>query len=290
MMSRSINWGWSFYSGAGFQPAVGPEGQKRGSRMLGAGIAIVVAITALTGCRSSEPIGTIELANAAYNQGDYENAFRIGRSIAERPSLDSDEGAYLAGLAAGELGDTKQAVKYLKQAAEGYDPQLAADAGLMLGLAYSGLERYADAADALLEAAPVLTGEERAKAYYYAAIAQQRLGRWAPARDALILAKASSNDPDFRQQIEDQLAVDGYTLQVGSFGSAAEAQDEAERLRPVAEAADVAPPSVWADPTMPGRLVVHVGHFSTYRSAGTYRDRMGLPEAFIVTVTPQTRQ
>ena len=255
----------------------------------GMATAAVLALT-LTGCQSSEPIGTIELANAAYSQGDYDNAFRMGRSIAEQPSLDSDEGAYIAGLAAGEMGDTKRAVKYLKQAAGGYDPQLAADAGLMLGLAYSGLERYADAADALLEAAPVLTGEERAKAYYYAAVAQQRLGRWAPARDALILAKASSNDPAFRQQIEDQLAVDGYTLEVGSFDSAADAQDEAERLRPAAAAANVAPPAVWADPAIPGRVVVHVGHFSTYRSAGTYRDRMGLPDAFIVTVTPQTRE
>ena len=254
-----------------------------------AAMGLVVA-SALGGCRSNEPLPTVDEANAAYRSGDYVTAFRTGKAVAAQTSLDSDEGAYVAGLAAGELGDTKRAVKYLKQAADGYDATLAADAGLMLGLAYSGLEQYADAADALLDAAPVLTGEERAKAYYYAAVAQQRLGRWAPARDALILAKASSQDPGFRQQVEDQLSVDGYTLELGSFNSPTEAQDEADRLLPVTQAANVAPPRVLANPARPGELVVHVGHFSTYRSAGTYRDRMGLPDAFIVTVTPDTRR
>jgi tetratricopeptide (TPR) repeat protein len=243
----------------------------------------------LLGCQSDGPIGTLPDASGAYSRGEYERAYDIASEIADEPSLESDEAAYIAGLSAGELGKEKKAIKYLKQAAEGFDDDLAADAGLMLGLAYAARDEHDKATDALLAAAPKLTGEDRAKAYYYAAIAQQRLGRWARARDNLILAKALSTDVAFRQQIDDQLAIQGYTLQVGSYPDADAAQAAADALAPKAKAAGMGSPTVEANPSRPGRLVVRVGRFSTYRSAETFRDSLETSDdVFVVPLRDET--
>lgn len=240
------------------------------------------------GCRKSEPLATLDDANSAYQRGDYEQAYNFASQIASaEPSLDSTEAAYVAGLSAGELGKTDQAVKYLRQAAEGFDKQLAADAGVMLGLAYSTQERYALATDALLTAAPNLTGEDRAKAYFYAAVAQQKLGRWATARDHLTLARASSADPAFREQVEQQLAVNGYTLQLGSFTDLENAQAAADQVKETAKSIRIGEPRLLPNPARPGQTLVHVGRFTTYSSAAAYREQLGVPGAFIVPVAGQ---
>ncbi|MBB6429816.1 SPOR domain-containing protein [Algisphaera agarilytica] len=264
-----------------------------GSRVLRVVLCLMLlsGVVLQSGCRNSQPTATLDDANSAYHRGDYEQAYSFASAIASaEPSLDSAEAAYVAGLSAGELGRTDKAVKYLRQAAEGFDKELAANAGVMLGLAYSTQERYALATDALLSAAPTLTGEDRAKAYYYAAIAQQKLGRWANARDHLTLARASSADPAFRKQVEDQLAVNGYTLQLGSFANVENAQAAADQIRDAAIEARVGAPRLLANPARPGQTLVHLGRFTTYTSAAAYRDELGIPGAFIVPVaTEQVR-
>lgn len=249
---------------------------------------LLLTLCVLPGCRQSEPLATLDDANSAYQRGDYEQAYKFASAIASAdPSLDSTEAAYVAGLSAGELGRTNKAVKYLRQAAQGFDKQLAADAGVMLGLAYSTQERYALATDALLAAAPNLTGEDRAKAYFYAAVAQQKLGRWATARDHLTLARASSADPAFRDQVQQQLAVNGYTLQLGSFTNAENAQAAADQIKETAAAIRIGEPRLLPNPARPGQTLVHVGTFTTYRSAAAYRDQLGVPGAFVVPVAGQ---
>jgi tetratricopeptide (TPR) repeat protein len=238
------------------------------------------------GCPSpSGPQPTLADANSAYARGDFEQAYSFASAIASGdPSEASDEAAYLAGLAAGELGNTQKAIRYLKQAGEGFDAELAADANVMLGLAYSSQQRYDLAATALLSAAQTLEGEDRAKAYFYAAVAGQKLGRWATARDHLTLARAASADPAFRQQVEEQLAVNGYTLQIGSFVESATAQQTAEQLTPKAEAIGLGEPRLLPNPARPGQTLVHLGRFSTFNSAAAYRAQLGVPGAFIVPI------
>lgn len=248
----------------------------------------IAAVGFTAGCPSQQTTATLADANAAYQRGDYAQAYSAASAIASaEPSLDSEQAAYVAGLSAGELGNTKKAVKYLRQAAEGFDPQLAADAGVMLGLAYSTQERYALAADALLEAAPVLEGEDQAKAYFYAAVAQQKLGRWPSARDHLVLARAASSDPAFRQQVEEQLAVNGYTLQIGSFAETANAQAAADRLAETGREVGVGEPRLLPNRSRPGQTLVHIGRFTTYNSAASYREKLGVPGAFVVPIASE---
>lgn len=251
---------------------------------------VLALCVALPACRQSQPTATMADANSAYQRGDYEQAYAFASEIASaEPSLDTAEAAYVAGLSAGELGRTDRAVKFLRQAADGFDKQLAADAGVMLGLAYSTQERYALATDALLAAAPNLTGEDRAKAYFYAAIAQQKLGRWANARDHFTLARTSTTDPQLRQQIEQQLEVNGYTLQLGSFASVENAQAAADRIKVTAKEIRIGEPRLVPNPARPGQTIVEVGRFTTYASAASYRDQLGVPGAFIVPVAGQPR-
>lgn len=260
---------------------------RRFWRSLSAAAGLAVALL-LVGCPSPQPTATLADATSAYERGDFPRAYAFASEIASaEPSLDSEQAAYLAGLAAGEMGETKKAVKYLRQAAEGFDKQLAADAGVMLGLAYSTQERYSLATDALLKAAPVLAGEDRAKAYFYAAVAQQKLGRWANARDHLVLARAASADPAFRKQVEEQIAVNGYTLQIGSFAQTENAQAAADNLAASAQAIGLGEPRLIPNRSRPGQVLVHIGRFTTYNSAASYREQLGVPGAFVVPVATE---
>ena len=246
---------------------------------------LLMVVGVAGGCQSGPkpPPATLDDTRSAYDRGDYPQAFAFGSAVASGdPSEDTYEAAYLAGLSANEMGDLKQAVKYFTLATRGFDKGLVADANLMLGLAYSSQERWRPAADALLAAARALDGEEQARAYFYAAVAEQRLGRWAMARDHLTQARTESSDADFRQQIEDQLAVNGYTLQIGSYVEADNARDAAANLSAAARSQGLGEPRLVPHPARPGQTLVHIGRFTTYNSAQSHRERLGVPGAFIV--------
>ena len=268
-----------------------PRAPRRSARLRAAlapalrpGLWAVVLLVGLVGCQTApKPAATLNDARSAYDRGDYPQALAFGSAVASGdPSEDTYEAAYFAGLSANEMGDLKQAIKFFTLATRGFDKGLVADANLMLGLAYSRQERWRPAAEALLAAARELEDQEQANAYFYAAVAEQHLGRWAMARDHLIQARVQSADPDFRQQIDDQLAINGYTLQIGSYLQTENAQDAANNLAPTARAQGLGEPRLLPNPARPGQTLVHVGRFTTYNSAQSYRDRLGVPGAFIV--------
>ncbi len=244
--------------------------------------ALVLAV--LAGCPSNPgPVATLDDAESAFARNDYPQAFAFASAVATgQPSEDSQPAAYIAGLSATELGNTKQAIKFFTQAAGGFDRALVADANVMLGLAYSSQEKWRPAAEALLAAARELEDEDQARAYFYAAVAEQHLGRWANARDHLTQARAESADPAFRQQIDDQLAVNGYTLQIGSYLELSNAQEAAANLAPAARSRGLGEPRLVPNPARPGQMLVHVGRFTTFDSASSHKERLGVPGAFIV--------
>jgi len=102
-----------------------------------------------------------------------------------------------------------QAERYLRVAVNSRDKAMAADAQSTVGLIYSKQGRYVQAADALLRSARNQTGEDRAQAYFYAGIAQQKLGRWPQARTSLLLSRSSTRDAQLSQRVNTQLAEIG---------------------------------------------------------------------------------
>src|SRR5690606_25084598 len=161
---------------------------------------LVALLTLLPGCQRQLRPGQVADASAAYQAGQYQRAYRQAAAVASTAGAPNrDQAALVAGLAAQQLNDWDAAERYLLQAAFSDDPLVAGDALASLGLAYAKREQYGKSAQALLKAAPRLQGQDRANAYFYAAIAQQKLGQWAQARTNFVLARNASSDPSFRQ-------------------------------------------------------------------------------------------
>lgn len=251
-----------------------------------------LSVLPMVGCRSSGlkgtalegtyvdqgPTGTVDQATTAYRNGQYDLAYQIAAPIADDIYADDRvDAAYIAGLAAKQIGYLENAARYLNYAMKSRDESLKTDAAATLGMVYSQQTKYKEAADTLLWAAPRLRGEDAAQAYYYAGIAQQKMGYWSQARTTLILARGATADAGFRQQIEQQIAVTGWTLQVGAFTDAQLAHEQAEKVAEQARAMGLGLPRL-----VPGRAAdgtpmtfVHVGQFTSYQSANRYRDQIG---------------
>ncbi|MEM9348136.1 MAG: SPOR domain-containing protein [Planctomycetota bacterium] len=232
---------------------------------------------------------TIEEVSVAYGQGDYQAAYDMGRQIAwDRFRNDRYEAAYLAGLSAQSLGQLRNADTMLNRAKATPDPSLATDAADALGLVYSQQGRYAEAQRELLWAAERLDGERKARAYFYAGIAQQKLGQWSQARTTLVLARGTTRDAGFRQQIDDQVQVTGWTLQLGAFTDRSSARDLAESIAAKSRDLKLGLPRLVSGATSSNEPVtfVHVGQFTSFQSATRYRDALGTPGVIIRALTP----
>lgn len=268
-------------------------------------IALLLTLTAglLTGCKNSAfkgtyfedtaidqaPTATIEEVTVAYSQGDYQTAYDLGKPIAwDRYRDDRYEAAYLAGLSAQTLGQLRNADKMLNKAIASPDPSLATDSADALGLVYSQQGRYAEAQRVLLWAAERLEGERKARAYFYAGIAQQKLGQWSQARTTLVLARGLTRDAAFKAQIDQQVNVTGWTLQLGAFTDRASARSLAESIAAKSRDMKLGLPRLVNGTTPEGDVVtlVHVGQFTSYQSATRYRDALGTPGVIIRALRP----
>jgi len=266
-------------------------------------LAALPAFALLVGCQNSAfkgtyledtyvdqaPTATIEEVSVAYSQGDYQAAYDMGSAIAwDRYRDDRYEAAYLAGLSAQTLGQLQNADKMLNKAKASPDPSLTTDAADALGLVYSQQGRYAEAHRELLWAAERLSGERQARAYFYAGIAQQKLGQWSQARTTLVLARGLTKDPAFKTQIDQQVQVTGWTLQLGAFTDRTAARNLAESIAERSRNIKLGLPRLVDGNTGDGEPVtfVHVGQFTSYQSATRYRDVLGTPGVIIRALTP----
>jgi len=265
-------------------------------RLASLALLAVLAAVPLAGCKQMQkaetrlrslagPVPTAEQASQAYEAGDYATALDLGSRIADHfPDQDQPTAAYIAGVSAQKLDQPRDAERYLRQAMDTGPSHLIGSAGAQLGLLYSQQERYRDAAETLDTAARHLTGEDKAQAYFYAGVARQKLGQWPTARTSLLAARRLTTDAALKQQIESQLGVTGYTLQLGAYKERANAQEAAESMADAAIEQRLGPPLLVDGVTSAGVPVtyVRVGEFSTYMGAADARDRLGTRGAIIV--------
>jgi len=243
----------------------------------------------MLGCEMDRGPSLAEQAQAHYQRGDYAKAQKTAaRTAATAGGAQRDLAHYMAGMSAYRLENFAQAERYLRVAANSRDQAMAADAQSTLGLIYSRRGRYAQAADTLLRSARSQTGEDRAQAYFYAGIAQQKLGRWPSARTSLLLARSSTRDSALARRINTQLAVTGYTIQVGAFTRRANADKAASVYASRAASARVGPVRVVPTTRSDGRAVnlVQVGRFATFNAANAARGRLGDTGALVVPLKP----
>ena len=127
--------------------------------------------------------------------------FQKGPHLGERDAAQGEphqydanrEASYIAGLSAYRLSHSAAAAGHLQSASRSGLTNVSADAQVTLGRLYAEQNRHSQAASAYLAAAPKLTGQAKANAYYYAAKSQQSLGQWTTARSHLLYAKRLSS-------------------------------------------------------------------------------------------------
>lgn len=258
-----------------------------GSRWMPALLVMTLLLLAAGGCAKQQAVD-LRPIQSAYANGDYRGAYSQGHAISESPfqALPArQKAAYFAGLSAYRLNDLNKAQQELELASKSTDKNISADAKATLGLVYDAQGRYGLASDSLMDAAQVMTGQDKANAYFYAGKAQQKVGRWPQARTSLSMAMSNSRDPAFRNRVSDQLKITGFTIQTGAFEVEANARTAAEQL-----ANKVAPmklgrprvvPSV--DPASQRRLyLVQVGQFTSWPTALAARERLATTRSIIV--------
>ncbi len=215
---------------------------------------------------------------SAYQSGDFAAAYQSASALASTRNGPGRGAAYMAGMSAYRMGQLDNAEHYLRFAAqESRDRKLAGDARAGLGLVALRRGDFRAAEAALLTACENLDGQDKANAYYFAALAQQRQGKSNDARANLTLARSLSGDGGFRQQIDEQLAVTGYTLQLGAFSNQANAETLARKALTWLEVTKVGQvrlvPAMAADGQ---RLyLVQVGQYSSHASAMEGRVKLG---------------
>lgn len=242
-------------------------------------------LATLAGCQKPLRPGLLNDASVYYDRAQYEDAYAAASAVARRGEPgERDAAALIAGLAARQQGDADAAEQHLLDASDSDDGAIAGDALASLGLLYAQQQRYERSAAALGRAAEFLQGQPRANAWFYAAIAQQKLGRWAQARTNLVLARAASEDPAFIGQVNDQLDVVGWTLQLGAFRDRDNAQEMAQEIADRAREARLGTPRIMEAPDRDGATlaVVQLGQFTTFQSASSARDRLGENAAIII--------
>ncbi len=250
----------------------------------GAGLWMVSAL--LVGCGTPPRSERLTQANAAYEHGQYREAYNAAARLASSSSSQGREAAFIAGLAAQKLGEPRQAERYLHYAAQSHDEGLAADAQASLGLLLHARGQYAQAAQALENAARHLTGEQRANAYFYAGVAQQKLDRTSQARTNFILARAATHDANMRQRIQQRLAVTGYTIQLGAFTQRSNAERNAREVAERARTLGLGTPRLVTDVNARGQrlTIVQVGRFSSFTTAQQARQRLHAPQSMVMPI------
>jgi tetratricopeptide (TPR) repeat protein len=221
--------------------------------------------------------GRLAVAYEAYARGDYRQTYQVSRSLADGsgPVALREEATYMAGVSAARLGQMRTAETYLRRAATSRNQAIAADALAELGLLYAAAGRYTEAAAAFERAAPRLTGEAKAQAYFHAAAAQQKLSRHSQARTNFTLARNHSRNPAFRARVDDELATTGFTLQIGFFTAADNARRAAQQIAPTMTR-QLGPARIVPATDAQGRpgFLVQMGQFSSYASAMATRQSL----------------
>lgn len=260
------------------------------SRRLWPVIAAAFAVTlALAGGCASDTQG-LSSAQSDLAAGRYEQAYNTSSMIVANPAQPErtrERAAYIAGLSAYRAKSYDKAHEYLQYAAATPDNKLRGDAKATLGLVYSERENFPLAAKNLLEAAELMSGPDKANAYFYAGVAQQKQGLWATARTTLSLALSAGEDSAFRDRVKDQLRVTGYALQTGAFSSEDNARKMAESLYDKARKNSMIAPRVVSamDQNGKGKLyLVQLGAFSSWPTALMARETLKPTTAIVVPI------
>lgn len=245
---------------------------------------LVVALSG-TACAT----GNMATVDAAYRRGDYKTSLQQAQQIYVKAGAgrQAEEAAYYAGLSAHQLNDLPTAHRYLNVAGNSDDHKLAGQAWGEMAVVYAQQRNYDLSARSALRAADLLTGEEKANALFRAGASLQKLGnRMDQARDCLTQARKLTQDRALAQKIDEQLAMVGYTIQVGAYSTEDGARKAAQQLAATSGRLRLGTPQVLHSTDARGRsmYLVQIGRFASDADAQQQRRQLGAaaPGAVVV--------
>ncbi len=234
------------------------------------------------GCETAPTTNSVATAYDAYHRGDYTSAYQIAQPMTTQFDA-TQQASYVAGLSAYHLGNGTQAMEHLKHATSSSQADIAADANITLGRIYAERSRHSDAASAYLAATRGLRGQARANAHYYAAKSQQVIGQWSQARSNFVQAKQHSHHRGFHALIDNELRINGWTLQIGAYSNDRYARNAAQQIAPRAQQLRMGTPRLVPATDKHGRqlVLVQVGQFTSQSLADHAKQRLN-PKAAVV--------
>jgi len=239
----------------------------------------------LCGCQSTR----LKQVRDAYATSDYAAAYERGASMAQSGASPAAlEAAFLAGMAAYQMQDKQNALRYLRMAKQSTNQSMVGKALAQSGIIHYERGQYDLAARQLLYATGRLQGEDKAQAYLMAAKAQQKLGRWSPARESLMQARGYSSDPSVRSHADQRLRLNGYTIQVGAYAVESNARRTAKDLSGRANRLGLGRPRLVPAVEASGRklVLVQVGQFNDHAAANSARRMLGSRGDVVPVVAP----
>ena len=240
---------------------------------------LLAAAFLITGCETTGPSGSrgsLATAYEAYNRGDFAAAYSQSKPIADAYGTQSNEAAYLTGLAAFQLKSGSEAERYLQQAARGEDRTIGGQSMAMIGRIYAGQNRHERAIESYAGAAQRLTGEDRANALFHTAMSQQSLGQWQQAQTNLTMAKQASKDAELIKKVDSYLAVRAWTIQLGAYTDQRNAETAARNIAAKTTGLAMGAPRLVpaTDATGKRLILLQVGQFPNEPAAIAARNRL----------------
>lgn len=228
----------------------------------------------LTGCAGGSSKRAVQL----YEAGQYAEALREAEQRAQTAQPpERDRAALIAGMSAYELRRYPEAERWLRPLTHSATPEVAAKAGATMGLIQVSRERYSAAAIDFSSAARRMTGDEAARAWFFAGECYSIMGRLDQAEDAYGKARALAQDSGVRTRVDNRMKAGSYTLQLGAFANRANADRALALGAQRASRAGLPAPVIVATPDVTGRTIflVQVGRYGSRDEASADRSRLG---------------
>lgn len=253
---------------------------------------IVIALLGAVLCVAPAGCGSAQ-STASLNEGisNYEaRRYALARQQAVGVMDDArgtrrDEAAYLAGLAAYQLGDLDDARQRLLTAARSKDKATAGRAAAQLGLIDLAEDHPLSAARRFETAAEQLDGSESRQAAQHAAMAYQQAGAFDRAERWL---NGSSDPGGAAEQAVAMYGGSRYVLQAGAFHSRSHAEQAARELESIADQYRLGPVQIVRESSSRGSALhlVQFGRFATRAEAARTRSQIGRLEFIVVPAAP----
>ncbi|TVQ61322.1 MAG: SPOR domain-containing protein [Phycisphaerales bacterium] len=246
-----------------------------------AALAVCAVSITLGACESTPKSGGSRSLVEDYEAGRYAVAYALAAQEAARTTgTEREAAALVAGLSAQAMDRNDDAAKWLTPLTTSTNFQIAGRANAGMGLVELSNNRPARAAQHFRTASTRLTGDDAARASYFAGEAYTMMGKPDEARKEYAIAQATAQDPALRERMRGRASgvrSGSYSLQVGAYSDPVNAQRAAREVAHSAHRNNLGEPRVVSrsGPAGGSLYIVQIGRFGSRVEADAARLNLG---------------